>query len=119
MCAFDTVEQTKKIGAYSGKFQKRIPDQIQTENFWSASHHHKQLKAPSSKPTKTIIIMQHESRRILFFLLKRKRHCQIIKRAFFYLSNKVANDTTIINAHTRTISVKDPSNPNLWKSDQI
>ncbi|BAS71812.1 Os01g0315850, partial [Oryza sativa Japonica Group] len=30
-----------------------------------------------------------------------------------YLSNKVADNTAIINAHARTICVKNPSNPNL------
>jgi hypothetical protein len=30
-----------------------------------------------------------------------------------YLSNKVADNTAIINAHARTISVKNSSNPHL------
>lgn len=32
---------------------------------------------------------------------------------YAYLSNKVADNTAIVNAHAWAIGVKDPSNPNL------
>jgi hypothetical protein len=38
---------------------------------------------------------------------------QLAEQQRVYLSNKVADNTAIVNAHTRAICVKDPSNPNL------
>jgi hypothetical protein len=90
-----------------------LPGQKHTGNSWSACHHRKPSRAPFSTPvtinyTKSIRCYYKINCNI-FWLLKQvqKQQCAC------YLSNKVADNTAIINAHARAIGVEDTCDPDL------
>jgi hypothetical protein len=89
-----------------------LPDQKHIGNSWFAFHHHKPSRAPSSVPatiiaSNLISVIQDQ----LSYLLGSVD--RIDSTAHIYLSNKVTDNTAIVNAHARAICVEDTCDPNL------
>lgn len=103
----------QKLMDWDGKKKKiahSSPDQRRTGSSLSASHRHKQSTAPSSRPKPT-----HQTHSISSTnQLDLKQKSNVAN-----LCHEVADDSTIVDAHPRTVSVEDPSNPHLWKKHNL